>query len=51
MNNAFNYVGGFGRFQILMLICLSAIRNYGIFQVYGFAFMIFKQRFVCWGGD
>ena len=50
MDNAYNYTGGFGRMQILMLICFIAIRNFGNYQNYGFALMIFPQQYKCWGG-
>ena len=50
MDNAYNYTGGFGRMQFFMLICLIAIRNFGNYQNYGFALMIFKQQYKCWDG-
>lgn len=47
ISSALSQVGGFGRFQIIALILLMIIRNYGLYQFYQFGLSTEHQRYVC----
>mmetsp|Transcript_8570 Transcript_8570/g.14455 ORF Transcript_8570/g.14455 Transcript_8570/m.14455 type:complete len:294 (-) Transcript_8570:913-1794(-) len=47
MNKAYNQIGGFGRFQVFTLFLMALIRNYGLYQQYGFAVLMMPQKFSC----
>jgi len=47
MDSAFDKIGGFGRFQFFSLILLVLIRNFGMFQQYGYAVLVAPQVYSC----
>ena len=47
INDAFKQIGGFGRFQVLALILLYFVRNYGMWQVFSFCLLIAPQEYEC----
>ena len=40
--------GNFGRFQYFMLFLLMIVRNFGLFQVYGFALLLMAPEQYLW---
>jgi len=47
MDLALSELGGFGKFQLLMTICMMVARNSGGYLFYTFALLTAQQTFVC----
>ena len=51
VSSALKFVGGFGRFQVLAIICLTIMRNAGNYLFYGFGYLTLQQTYICKAGD
>ena len=47
MDKAYKQIGGFGRFQWVMLILIALVRNYGNFAIYGAELAIKEPIILC----